>query len=302
MSQSPLPNKPSKDESQKPTVVEWLTERMIYGINSNMATEQSLFKLLKARYPENAYALFSQVRNSTGYNGSRTADAVAFGLWPSRGLEVEGFEMKVSRTDWQKELKSPEKADVICKYCDRWWVVISDEKIVQDGELPATWGLLVQKGDKLVVKKAAPKLEPAALDKGFIASLMRRIQEESVAKAEIQQRLADAFKEGQDLQKKHNTTDAMLASKELEALKKSVRQFEDSSGIEINMWNGGQVGEAVKYVLRNGPDHVTKQLTYLRGQLARTLQDLDRSIADATASVRDLPEDSNKGANSTLTE
>lgn len=64
--------------------------------------------------------------------------------------EILGFEVKVSRSDWLSELKKPEKADSLARYCDRWYLVISDPKIVKDGELPPTWGLLCRKGDRLV--------------------------------------------------------------------------------------------------------------------------------------------------------
>ena len=35
--------------------------------------------------------------------GGRYADAIAMNLWPSRGLAVHGFEIKISRGDWQRE-------------------------------------------------------------------------------------------------------------------------------------------------------------------------------------------------------
>src|ERR1035437_8757229 len=86
-------------------------------------SEQSLFEALQVRYKSDAYALFPQVRETTGSACTRTADAIAFGLWPSRGMEVEGFEIKISRGDWLRELKSPSKAEGIFQFCDRWWIV-----------------------------------------------------------------------------------------------------------------------------------------------------------------------------------
>ena len=59
---------------------------------------------LRDRYPSAAYAFFEQVRNGTGYSRTvvRTADALAFSLWPSRGLTLDGFEIKAYRGDyWQ---------------------------------------------------------------------------------------------------------------------------------------------------------------------------------------------------------
>lgn len=63
------------------------------------------------------------VRDAAGFNVTRTADVLALGLWPSRGNELHGFEVKVSRADWRKELAQPEKAEGWCQIVDRWWIV-----------------------------------------------------------------------------------------------------------------------------------------------------------------------------------
>lgn len=68
-------------------------------------------KALAAKYKAPEYAFFTDVRNSVGFSSRvRTADAMAMFLWPSRGLYMTGFEVKVSRADWKKELEQPEKA------------------------------------------------------------------------------------------------------------------------------------------------------------------------------------------------
>jgi hypothetical protein len=63
----------------------------------------SMEGLLAARYCAPAWAIFYEVANATGANGSRYADAVAMSLYPSRGLELHGFEVKKSRWDWVRE-------------------------------------------------------------------------------------------------------------------------------------------------------------------------------------------------------
>lgn len=90
----------------------------------------TIVEALRKRYPEPAYALITEVRNSTGYARSRTgyADAIAMGCWPSRGLDVQGFEFKTDRGDWLREWKNPIKADQFVKYCDYWWVVITGSR------------------------------------------------------------------------------------------------------------------------------------------------------------------------------
>lgn len=70
----------------------------------------------------------------------RTADALAIDTWISKGMELHGFEMKCSRSDWLTELRQPEKSEAFRRVCDRWWLVTSDPAIVKDGELPGGWG------------------------------------------------------------------------------------------------------------------------------------------------------------------
>lgn len=63
---------------------------------------------LRQKFPAQEYALFFEVRSATGFPGRlRSADALAMSLWPSRGLELHGFEIKVSLqkvlTDFERE-------------------------------------------------------------------------------------------------------------------------------------------------------------------------------------------------------
>ncbi len=242
----------------------------------NMATEQSMFALLRTRYPEDAYVLLPQVRNATGSYGERTADAILMSLWPSRG-----FEIKCSRSDWVREKDEPAKADKIACYCDRFWLVISDEKIVQDGELPVTWGLIVLKGEKLFVKTKAPKLEPKNLDRGFVASLLRQAQKGIVPLASIQAKMEEARKNGEE------DANRRLGGRKFdyERLTKMVKEFQDKSGVEIDHWNVGKIGEAVRLVLEQGSIRIFEQhigdMTRMKNALAQQVEMLTTTIEAA---------------------
>jgi hypothetical protein len=138
-------------------------------------TEREVLRLLRARHPAPAWAFLDHVANGTGRHQQRTADALAMSLWPSRGLELHGFEVKVYRSDWLRELKDPAKADEIAARCHRWWVVVGDESIIQQGDLfPQTWGQMVVRDGELVVTREAPLIEPAPLDHVFLAAILRR--------------------------------------------------------------------------------------------------------------------------------
>lgn len=150
-----------------------------------------MLRLLEKRYPSDRYALFPQVADSTGSAGRRYADAIAFGLWPSRGLEIQGFEIKVSRADWLRELKDHGKSASVQAYCHRWWIVAGDKSIVKPEELPLTWGLLVPRGeDGIMAKVKAPLLEAKELSRNFCAAIMRRASEKHAkVKSDIFNRL-----------------------------------------------------------------------------------------------------------------
>lgn len=141
------------------------------------ATSDDVFSALRKRYPPPAWLLLEEVRNKTGYSGGpeRFADAIAMSLWPSHGLELHGFEVKVSRNDWLRERKAPEKAETIAAYCDRWWLVVGSADVIRDGELPPAWGLLTLSKRGLVASKdAAKNANVRPMDRRFLASLLRR--------------------------------------------------------------------------------------------------------------------------------
>ena len=120
----------------------------------------------------------------------RTLDAVAVSLWPSKGLRIDGFEVKCSRADWRRELRAPEKAGEFLPMIDRMWVVAADRAIVPVAELPDRWGLMVPHGAGLTVVREAFDLHgivshgyaanahalPPGFSRGFLASLLREVQ------------------------------------------------------------------------------------------------------------------------------
>lgn len=146
-------------------------------------------RLRKKQFASPAHVLLTEVRNRTGYGkAERYADALVASVWPSRGLWLAGVEVKVSRSDWQSELKNPEKAAEIQQYCDYWWVAVP-RGIVKDGELPENWGLIEVHGKAgCDVVKPAPRLEPKPLALPFIMSILRSVAkgQEAIAGAAMQ--------------------------------------------------------------------------------------------------------------------
>jgi len=189
-----------------------------------------------------------EVGNSTGSNCRRHADAVAMNLWPSRGMEIHGIEIKVSRSDWLRELSNPKKADDVACYCDRWWLAVSDEKIVQTGELPATWGLYVFTAGKLVCKVEAALLQAEPLNRGFVGAMLRRASE-SLKDARDEGHAA-GFDEGSKLGPEEHQQVVKRLESELDGYKTAIANFKESSGLELFPWESGEVGKAVREVMQ----------------------------------------------------
>ena len=129
--------------------------------------------LLK-RYAAPGHRVFFEVSNDTGTAARRWIDAVAVGIWPSTGHEIVGIEIKVSRSDWLRELQQPQKAQELMRFCSRWYLACP-EKMVKPDELPATWGMLaLTDGGRFKVTTAARQIEPEPLTAGFMMAVLRQ--------------------------------------------------------------------------------------------------------------------------------
>lgn len=209
--------------------------------------------LLRKRFCPPEWAFMEEVRNRTGGFGERYADAVAMNLWPSRGMAVIGFEIKVRRGDWLQELRNPNKSAPVQKYCDHWWIIAPDTNVVPVEELPETWGLMVKQGTKLYTKKSAPKLEAQKLDRFFIASMLRRANEAIVQATEGKsgEHYQRGFAEGKDQAESMRGYELHRAKVDVENTQKEIKDFEEASGVLIQRWRGKEIGEAVRLVLEH---------------------------------------------------
>lgn len=205
-------------------------------------TSADVIACLRNRFPAQQYAFLEQVAPFTGARNYRWADAVAMSVWPSRGFDIHGIEVKVSRYDWVKELAQPEKSAPIQQYCNRWWIATPDESIVQPGELPPTWGHMVMKKDGMRVVVEAPALSPIAVSIEFVASVLRNVQ--GADAAEVERKIRDAVSKATESSRDYT-------KQQYADLKKSVDEFELASGIKLGAYSDGkELGEAVETLRR----------------------------------------------------
>lgn len=231
-------------------------------------------------YVKNGYLCLSQVRNGTGFERrtTRTADMVAVSTWPSRGLFIEGIEIKSSKSDLQRELERPDKAEEIASYCRHWWLACAvglDEGVM----LPPNWGV-ISVNDKLVAKisKPAAVLTPKPMDALLVCSMLRSFAESYVPLSEVEPRIKAAC----EVERKNWEAGQ---SNRLSNLELAVKAFHESSGIDLmnNRWEAGNIGMAVKLIssLRGRPvDEIASAKASLRAGL--------ESI-EAALSVLDAP-------------
>lgn len=249
--------------------------------NVNKMTTPELTQKLHEYYKAKAgaWAFITQLRNGTGYSGiTRTADAMAMGLWPSTGLELVGFELKVSRSDWLHELKQPKKAEEMKQFCDKWYLVIPSMSIIKDGELPAGWGLMVASGRGQAIKEKikAPKLEPADVDRLLLASIFRNVTEKTIPYDMHQNALKQTkqYAEENILRIQKGRLEAAAATE----LK--IKEFEDATGIKFEDWRRDhmELAKIVKAAIDNKYDNIVERIKMLRDSSERVTKFIDGEI------------------------
>ena len=238
-------------------------------------------KLLRERYAAPAFAFLEQVPNATGMNTSRFCDALAMSLWPSRGIHLSGFEIKVSRTDWLKELKDPSKAEEICGFCDYWWIVAGSPDIVREGELPSTWGLLVTDAGTLKEKVKAPLLEARPYTKNFLASVLRRATEQITNSAIHLKEIKQAHEEGYARGVKQGKQSLEWANEEMGKIKERVEIFERVSGVRIQGYAPIEpIGNAVRAVLEGEHTQMKTRISRIKETACEIIKTCDRVLSD----------------------
>jgi hypothetical protein len=208
----------------------------------------------------------------------RRCDLIHIGV-ASRGRGIDAHELKVSRSDWLRELDDPAKADAWWPYCSRWWVV-APPGIIRGGELPAGWGLMEPQSRSRrfrVVAEAAVK-EPQ-LTLGLLADLLARADNERLAEIEAlrQEHRDDLYQQAQKIRAEQEVRGLSSHTRDrLDALK----VIEEAAGVKVDQyaWHGETPVTAVR------PEEFAAALPGVAGHVAaqRLLADA-RRIRDALA-------------------
>lgn len=268
---------------------------------THLWTEQAITALLRNKHCARGtngdqWAFLTQVRSAAGFDSRRTLDALAFGLWPSRGLHIHGFEIKVSRSDWLRELKAPEKAEEFCGIVDFFWVVTPPD-VVQGHELPAKWGHIVTRGQtQLRTVRGAEALHDLTdsrsgqIDRSVVAAMLRSALGSCTS---MPDELQAARQEGMRLGRERAEEKHKFTIERKDELEGAVRTFREVTGIDLvdggYLYRGDaersqaeRVAAAVKTVMDGEADveRHRKDLERMERTLERTLEEVRKTRAE----------------------
>jgi hypothetical protein len=251
----------------------------------------------------------------------RKLDVVVVSVWKSRGYALDGVEIKVSMSDWKRELEGyvakdrwgherqqggPDKADWWWNHVDRFWIA-APAKIATKikPQLPPTWGLLAveTKGCRVLVQ---PTVNPdremftwpeivglLRATAGFGSTALAKAREDGRAAA-----MAEIERRGIPTDDEAAAARLRSAEHERDRLRAAIAAFEEASGVHISEWEyeARQVGRLVKIVRAargvSGPEQLDQELNRKVADLAKLARDLDSfraTLATAFGQVEACP-------------
>lgn len=193
-------------------------------------TSAEIREALEKSYGLEAVLVF-EVPDATGHrNKPRRIDAIAVGCWPSRGLYLHAIEIKVSRGDFLRELKDPEKAETLVRNCDCMFIA-APKGMVKPAELPETWGLLeVSDAGKVYKTKAATVSTRETPDHGFYVALVRAVVEQRSEKKELEAIRSKANGDAWARAEKHFEDDRDRLMDALKDAREKLHEFQSMAG------------------------------------------------------------------------
>ncbi len=151
-------------------------------------SDPAILSALRELYSAPEWLVLGEVRSGTGFREEvRYADALAVNMWPSSTDRLIGFEFKAAtlarhaRADLRRELKRPEKARAIGRFCSLWYLVVRapwKKTLFSFDELPEGWGLIeVGTGKPVVVRQGVERMAES-LSEALMLSLIRSASEQ----------------------------------------------------------------------------------------------------------------------------
>ncbi|MDD2772739.1 MAG: hypothetical protein PHP45_03475 [Elusimicrobiales bacterium] len=245
-------------------------------------THDEFFQIIQRRYRSSGCVVLPEVRDGTGHSTrGREADALVFGVWPSRGLTIHGIEIKTHRGDWLHELKQPEKAESIAQFCD-YWTVCTVPGVAKAEDMPATWGLSEFDGKKWKDIKLPEKMEPKEINRTFLMSVMRNVEKNYVpkhAQCDIEKLAEGRVQELVASLKRDHAYEISNIKSRADSDAKALDEFEKASGIDLRRGWGtppARWGAVAKILLEKDKLETLKSLVNDALRMRSLSQILDR--------------------------
>lgn len=265
---------------------------------NNKHNQKSLADAILKTWPRSLhrprYITGFQVRDAAGFSAWRTIDAVVLDTWPSKGLTLHALEIKVSMSDLRRELDDPAKSSQFEEIVDRFSIV-APLGVVDLDLLPKHWGLYcpTPEGTLRARRKPLP-IRPGkpnkTINRSFAAAFVRAVVDRDLDRNLLDEQFTKGIKAGEE----RSAHRAEVATKDLERYMNAVETFEEKSGVRISTYNGGSIGEAVKFVLDGGilrqinRSHNIRDLGNRLIAMADELEALSANIDKPTRAESDL--------------
>lgn len=243
-----------------------------------VSRDGEIFLALRDKFPLPEWITAGEIYGDPNY-ASRRIDFVAVNCYRSRGFEIVGVEIKISRADFLREMRDPDKAEQCSRYCDRYFLA-TDKDIVDPAELPKGWGLMLPRGSKFVIKKQAERRKPE-FSLPFLISFFRACLNRDKAAASLEEpsEIAAALERGKTLGREAEKDHHAAIIKSYETLTFKVDEFEKTSGIRIRYgWDYENIGKLVDLLIRGEPSDMLKKFEEIRKDVGNLAGNLDGRI------------------------
>lgn len=212
-----------------------------------------------------------EVTSGTGRYANRRVDAVVMDLWPSRGYTLHAMEIKVSQSDLKRELKDGAKSEDVAQHCDLFSIV-APLGMVKLSQLPLPWGLIeVDASDALRFTKPAKRTRARAVDRAFLASVMRACAR-PISRGEVELKLkAEREKLYADMNERIESAVKMRAAD-------GTRWRELMRDIDGSWYDDATIKAAVRMVLEAGILGSYGSLQHIHKDLKKKVEDIGKTL------------------------
>ena len=214
--------------------------------SSNDITADDILLHLNDMYSDaNQYVCAAEVSPRTGA-WERRIDFLVMNCYDSEQLKIQGYEIKISKSDLKRELEDPDKHAVFFDAIDFYWLIAPKQVIDNIDLIPPKWGIRAVWRDESGKIASRTVRKPTCLHdeqmcsrkirKTFVASFCRAISKQSLTKAKLyeQQRgLEDEIRK--KIEKDIANGARIVPDWQLESLERCKRLVED---IGLNEYSG----------------------------------------------------------------